>query len=97
MCKYSYEVKDEGDGIDEKNIPRLFVDFGKLEDEKQKNLEGTGLGLSICKMLVEQLNGKIKVKSKKGEGTTFSMKFTSLIDLSHIKELIKEDTRLSSS
>ena len=40
---------DNGKGIAEHNIPKLFIDFNKLEDTEDVNPNGTGLGLSICK------------------------------------------------
>jgi signal transduction histidine kinase len=46
-------VSDNGVGISEEGIQNLFVDFGKLEENKDRNKSGTGLGLSICKQIIE--------------------------------------------
>jgi len=43
----------------------------KLDEHAKINLQGTGLGLSICKLIIEKMRGKIKVKSKVDKGTTF--------------------------
>jgi K+-sensing histidine kinase KdpD len=45
-------VRDYGYGIAPENIDKLFIDFGKLSDDKKLNREGVGLGLSICKSLI---------------------------------------------
>ncbi|MGB5530630.1 MAG: HAMP domain-containing sensor histidine kinase, partial [Ignavibacteriaceae bacterium] len=65
------KVEDSGVGIEEENIPKLFrVDAG-FSTKGTKDESGTGLGLIICKELVEKQEGKIWVKSKKNEGSTF--------------------------
>lgn len=64
-----FYVRDTGKGISPANRERLFTRFDRLDI---KNIEGTGLGLSICKLLVEQMGGKIGVESKgEGQGSTF--------------------------
>ena len=64
--------KDTGTGIEEEKISKLFTLFGKLEDTLM-NPQGVGLGLYISNMLVHELGGKdIEVKSKLGEGASFS-------------------------
>jgi len=69
------EVADTGIGIAKKDMERIFLPFQQAEDSyvKQNSLEGTGLGLPIVKSLVEKLKGYIKVKSKLGQGSTFSV------------------------
>ena len=64
-------VEDTGAGIEEEDIPKLFrsdINFSSRGTAKES---GTGLGLIICKELVEKQNGKIWVKSKKDEGSSF--------------------------
>lgn len=68
------EVKDFGIGIAKEDIPHIFERFYRSEHSRSKEkTDGFGLGLSIAKPIVDKLNGKIKVKSKLGRGTTFSV------------------------
>lgn len=66
-------IKDTGIGIDKKDISKLFKGFSQIDnkDYTKKNL-GTGLGLCICKGIIEMMDGKIEVKSRKDVGSVFS-------------------------
>lgn len=66
------EVSDNGIGIEEKSIPRLFERFYRVEQSRNRNEGGSGLGLAICKHIIESHNENIAVKSKIGVGSTFS-------------------------
>ncbi|MEM8484598.1 MAG: ATP-binding protein [Bacteroidota bacterium] len=67
-------VVDTGVGIDPDFIPQLFEEF-KQEPNNDVRVEGSGLGLTITAKLVELLHGRIKVDSKKGIGSTFTVSF----------------------
>ena len=54
-------------------MKKLFMDFGKLDENAHLNREGTGLGLSICKKIIEQQGGTVSVKSQVGKGTMFTI------------------------
>ncbi|MCB0742820.1 MAG: PAS domain-containing sensor histidine kinase, partial [Ignavibacteriae bacterium] len=71
---FNVEISDTGIGIDEDNIFRVFEEFKQLSEGTTKNFPGSGLGLSITKKFVELLNGSIKIKSKKGLGTSVVVK-----------------------
>jgi len=69
--KVIIEVSDTGDGIDEKDIGRIFDPFYTTKPPG----EGTGLGLWLTYEIVKTYNGDISVESKKGEGSTFKLEF----------------------
>ena len=65
-------VFDNGRGIPEEDINRIFERFYRVEKSRSKHKGGTGLGLAIVKHVLEAHNTKIEVKSTVGEGSTFS-------------------------
>ena len=69
------EVKDNGIGISEKDLPFIFERFYRSDESRDKNTGGTGIGLTIVKTIVEGHRGTIDVKSTLGEGTTFVLTF----------------------
>lgn len=70
---FSIKIIDQGEGISKDGIKKLFVDFSRLKENQVNNQRGTGLGLSICKQLIHKMGGKVNVKSKLGQGTTFTI------------------------
>jgi two-component system CheB/CheR fusion protein len=62
-------VKDNGIGFDEKYAGHVFELFQRLHN--RDHYDGTGIGLALCRKIVLQHGGKIYVKSKEGEGTSF--------------------------
>ncbi|MFM2401129.1 MAG: Histidine kinase [Bacteroidota bacterium] len=71
---YLISVKDNGPGISEKHLPRLFERFYRVDKSRTKLSGGTGLGLSIVKHIVQAHGSKIQVESKVDKGTVFSFK-----------------------
>ena len=69
---YFFEVEDNGIGIPEEDLPRIFERFYRVD--KARKSGGTGLGLAIVKHIVRGFNGEIFVDSKLGEGTKFKVK-----------------------
>lgn len=67
------KVRDEGEGIPEKEIPRLFERFYRVDKARSRKTGGTGLGLAIVKHLVENHQGSIKVESEVGKGSVFTV------------------------
>ncbi|VUD42217.1 Signal transduction histidine-protein kinase BarA [Thalassocella blandensis] len=65
-------VQDNGIGIDDEKMRRLFEPFTQADSSTTRHFGGTGLGLSIVKHLCEKMGGKISAKSKAGEGSCFS-------------------------
>jgi len=71
-----FEVVDNGSGIDEDVIPRIFDPFFSTkhnENPTNQSYSGTGMGLFICKELIESVKGQIIVTSKKGSYTSFKV------------------------
>ncbi|MCB0219046.1 MAG: HAMP domain-containing protein [Chrysiogenetes bacterium] len=64
-------VEDTGPGIPEKDIPRLFERFYRVDKARSRELGGTGLGLAIVKHIVERHGGKVGVENRAGGGTRF--------------------------
>lgn len=71
-----FYVTDTGIGIPENKIERIFDNFQQATSGTARLYGGTGLGLAIVKQLVESQGGTVDVKSKVGEGSTFSFTLT---------------------
>ncbi|MDU2830297.1 MAG: HAMP domain-containing sensor histidine kinase, partial [Anaerococcus sp.] len=69
------DVKDNGVGITDEKKEIIFERFYRIDDARNTKINGHGLGLSISKNFVESLGGRIKLKSKPGKGSTFSVIF----------------------
>jgi two-component system phosphate regulon sensor histidine kinase PhoR len=66
-------VEDNGPGIEARHLPRLFERFYRVDAGRSRDIGGTGLGLSIVKHMVEAMGGSVRVESKPGVGTKFSV------------------------
>ncbi|MBO4395994.1 MAG: response regulator [Eubacterium sp.] len=67
----NFSVKDTGIGIKQEDIEKLFSEFERIEEERNRSIEGTGLGMNITKRLVEMMGSKLKVESVYGQGSKF--------------------------
>jgi two-component system sensor histidine kinase BaeS len=70
-CLY-ISVADTGEGIPAEDLPLIFERFYRVDKSRTRATGGTGLGLTIAKRLVEAHGGRIDVRSRPGQGTTFT-------------------------
>ena len=76
--KFKISVSDDGIGIKEHSIPRLFERFYRVDTGRSREQGGSGLGLSIVKHIIEAHNQELFVESKLGTGSTFSFTLDSV-------------------
>lgn len=68
---FVFQVKDEGLGIKEEDLPRLFERFYRVDDPQVTGVSGFGLGLYLCAEIIARHNGKIWAESELGQGSVF--------------------------
>ena len=101
-----FTIRDTGIGMDEAFLSKIFEAFTQEDASRKTKYGSTGLGMAITKSIVEMMNGTIDVKSKKGEGSTFTVTVTlkncengsrepSTFDFSMIKALVVDDDEIA--
>lgn len=68
----TFRVEDTGIGIRKEDMEKLFHEFERIEEQRNRNIEGTGLGMSITVQLLERMESKLQVESVYGKGSVFS-------------------------
>lgn len=92
LSEYEFVIEDEGKGISEEFMQKMFMPFEREKDSTSSGIIGTGLGLAITKSAVESLKGTIDVESKFGKGTKFTIKLDcKYFNLSPDEENIEDD------
>ena len=66
-----FSVEDTGIGIKDEDIEKLFKEFERIEEKRNRNIEGTGLGINITTQLLHLMGSKLNVESVYGEGSRF--------------------------
>lgn len=69
--KVVIQIQDDGPGIEQHHLPRLFERFYRVDKSRSRGKGGTGLGLAICKHLIEAHNERLWVESEVGQGSIF--------------------------
>lgn len=77
-----FEVEDEGIGMSEAQLKRLFQPFAQMA-EHQRREGGTGLGLAISQQLVRLMGGEVQVRSREGHGCVFTFEIAQAADPAH--------------
>lgn len=67
----SFHVTDTGIGIKEEDLTKLFAEFERIEESRNRNIEGTGLGMSIVTQLLDLMGSSLQVESVYGKGSDF--------------------------
>lgn len=92
-----FEVKDTGIGIKKEDMEKLFAEFERIEENRNRNIEGTGLGMNITLKLLELMDSELSVESVYGKGSTFSFDLLQgIVDeepIGNIEERIKKLSR----
>lgn len=79
---WAVDVEDSGIGIAENQQARLFQRFSRLQTQENRVLDGIGLGLLMVRTVAERHGGSVSVRSKPGEGSTFTLHLPAAIDAS---------------
>lgn len=86
-------VKDTGIGIPKQKLNKIFYRYEQIDNNLTKSFNGSGIGLSLVKSLIEMHEGKITVKSKENEGSTFII----TLPKKRINNIIIKNTSLTKS
>ena len=77
-----FQVKDQGIGITETQMKKLFTAFGQANSSISRNYGGTGLGLILTQEFCQMMGGEIMVESIPGKGSCFTIKLPAILELS---------------
>lgn len=67
------DVEDLGPGIDPRDVPHLFEPFYRGRHSREQQIQGTGLGLALVKSIMDDLGGRVEVRTAKGQGSQFRL------------------------
>ncbi|MDR0271829.1 MAG: cell wall metabolism sensor histidine kinase WalK [Clostridiales bacterium] len=78
---YRVFIKDQGMGIPQESLSRIFERFYRVDKARSRSLGGTGLGLAIVKEIMEEHGGSVQASSKPGQGTTMVLRFNRMAEM----------------
>jgi CheY-like chemotaxis protein len=73
VCRYLFTVEDNGIGMPQEFIDKIFEPFSRADSQRTSNVQGTGLGMAIAKNIALMMNGNIRVASEVNKGTRFEI------------------------
>ncbi len=73
LCHLTFQCRDNGIGMSEDFLQRIFEPFERVHNSTVSRIEGTGLGMSIVRKMVSAMQGKIEIESKEGSGTSVTI------------------------
>ncbi|MGN0154281.1 MAG: response regulator [Lachnospiraceae bacterium] len=92
-----FAVEDTGIGIRQEDIVKLFVEFERIEERRNRSIEGTGLGMNIVVQLLKMMDSYLDVESVYGEGSQFSFDLEQKIvdeePIGNLEQRIRQQTR----
>ena len=92
-----FAVEDTGIGIREENLSKLFAEFERIEESRNRNVEGTGLGMSITTQLLGMMGSRLQVESEYGKGSRFYFELEQRIvdgePVGNLEERIRKQAR----
>ncbi len=83
FCDVTFIIKDDGVGMKEEFVHKLFEPFTQEKMSARSTYAGTGLGIAISKQIVDLMKGEIKIDSAEGVGTTVTIEIPLMIDCDH--------------
>lgn len=96
IANLTFRVEDTGIGIREEDMEKLFGEFLRIEEDRNRNIEGTGLGMSITTQLLERMGSKLQVDSVYGKGSVFYFSLKQKIEshepIGNLEQRIKNQT-----
>lgn len=75
FATFHIKVKDNGIGMSEEFLKKIYDSYSRVDDARVRKIEGTGLGMTITKYIVNAMNGAIDINSELGKGTEFHLVF----------------------
>lgn len=72
-CAFRFVIEDDGIGMSQEFIDRIFEPFERDREAQASGIEGTGLGMAITKSIVDAMGGRVEVASERGRGTRFTV------------------------